>query len=173
MKAEDWDNEPMPDPFAPCEHLHQEVRLRTISNGGKAIYRQCLMCGSSTSNALPKSSFSPEELAAMPAYDNALRDTYDAARYKKIERANVEQILKKAPPQFVYTQTYRDYLKSPEWRGRRNLVMGRAKHKCEGCLTAKAEHVHHLTYYHVFDELLFELVAVCEPCHKKCHPEKQ
>src|SRR5690606_1665469 len=47
--------------------------------------------------------------------------------------------------------------------------MERAGWICEGCRTRPAEQVHHLTYSHVFDELLFQLVALCEPCHNKAH----
>ena len=38
---------------------------------------------------------------------------------------------------------------------------------CEGCGVRRAAQVHHLTYEHVGDELLFELVAVCGQCHDR------
>jgi hypothetical protein len=31
--------------------------------------------------------------------------------------------------------------------------------------------VHHLTYAHVFNEFLFELMAVCDECHDRLHRE--
>jgi 5-methylcytosine-specific restriction endonuclease McrA len=68
---------------------------------------------------------------------------------------------------------YDQYLRSPEWRARRALVMRRAGGTCEGCGTARANQVHHLTYAHVQREFLWELVAVCAACHERLHAEKE
>ena|SRR5215472_2095593 len=70
-------------------------------------------------------------------------------------------------------ERYSAYLTSPAWRQRRQLVLVRDGGQCQGCLSALAVHVHHLTYKHVTDELLFELVALCEECHQKVHPDKE
>ena len=51
--------------------------------------------------------------------------------------------------------------------------MERAQGLCEGCRRRPATEVHHLTYEHVGDELLWELKAVCDHCHRRCHPESQ
>jgi len=64
---------------------------------------------------------------------------------------------------------YRVYMESAEWQAKRRRVLGRAHYLCEGCGTRKAEHVHHLTYVHFGNEFLWELVAVCEPCHERLH----
>ena len=55
-------------------------------------------------------------------------------------------------------------IREMEW-----AVLQRAGHICQGCLSAKAEVVHHLTYDHVGDELLYELVALCRACHDRAH----
>jgi 5-methylcytosine-specific restriction endonuclease McrA len=68
---------------------------------------------------------------------------------------------------------YSSYLKTPEWAKRRQLVFQRAQGRCEGCLSAAPVHVHHLSYAHAGDELLYELVALCTPCHQKAHPDKE
>lgn len=65
---------------------------------------------------------------------------------------------------------YAEYLASPEWDERRRLVLERAGGICEGCRRARATQVHHTTYKHAGDELLFELVAVCNACHERLHP---
>jgi hypothetical protein len=67
---------------------------------------------------------------------------------------------------------YNAYLESPQWRRRRELVLSRAGGVCEGCGERRAVQVHHRTYEHVRNELLWELVAVCEDCHRRCHPGK-
>jgi hypothetical protein len=47
--------------------------------------------------------------------------------------------------------------------------MGRANNLCEGCGRRRAAQVHHLTYDHVFDEFLWELIAICDECHSRVH----
>ena len=48
-------------------------------------------------------------------------------------------------------------------------VMLRDKNICQACLTRQATDVHHLTYKHIYNEPLFDLVAICRPCHEKLH----
>ncbi len=64
---------------------------------------------------------------------------------------------------------YDSYLKTEKWHAKRRAVIKRAVGICEGCLFAKATQVHHLTYFHVGEELLFELRAVCDDCHERAH----
>jgi 5-methylcytosine-specific restriction endonuclease McrA len=61
------------------------------------------------------------------------------------------------------------YLSSREWAMKRSRVIDREKCICQGCGDEPIEHVHHLTYTHIFDELLFELVGLCESCHRRAH----
>ena len=70
-----------------------------------------------------------------------------------------------------WLKAYDAYLKSPEWKRKSELVIKRAKQLCEGCLTRKAIQVHHLSYEHVGEEFLFELVAVCTVCHERLHQD--
>ena len=67
---------------------------------------------------------------------------------------------------------YAQYRKSRKWLDKRTKVMERAGNLCEGCRERPAQIVHHLTYEHIGDELLFELVALCRDCHARCHPER-
>jgi len=64
---------------------------------------------------------------------------------------------------------YDGYLTTDAWRRRREKVLERAGGVCEGCGERRAVQVHHRTYAHVGDEFLFELVALCTPCHKRLH----
>ena len=59
---------------------------------------------------------------------------------------------------------YGKYLKSPEWREKRRLVIARDV-ECQACLKAPAVQAHHLTYANVTEEPLYELVGVCKRCH--------
>lgn len=58
-----------------------------------------------------------------------------------------------------------DYLRSPEWRAKRDAVLRRDGYMCQACLQNQAVQVHHKTYRHWGNEPLFDLVAVCEICH--------
>ena len=60
---------------------------------------------------------------------------------------------------------YNSYLSSQTWNLKRNKVFARDRGTCQACMSRKAEEVHHLTYDHVFNEPLFDLVAVCKECH--------
>lgn len=62
---------------------------------------------------------------------------------------------------------YNDYLLSPAWREKSAAVIRRAGGVCEACGTARATQAHHVTYRHVGAEPLFDLRAVCRPCHDR------
>lgn len=64
---------------------------------------------------------------------------------------------------------YAAYLQTPAWREKRTAVMKRAGGMCEGCGKRKAVQVHHTTYQNVCNEFLWELRAVCDPCHNRIH----
>ena len=59
------------------------------------------------------------------------------------------------------------YLLSSEWKTRKTAVLRRDGYICQACLQNPATQVHHLTYKHWGHEPLFDLVAVCKPCHDK------
>ena len=63
---------------------------------------------------------------------------------------------------------YNEYLKSKKWAKKRKKILKRDP-LCQACLKAKSQQAHHLTYDHVGDEFMFELIGVCIPCHKKIH----
>lgn len=68
-----------------------------------------------------------------------------------------------------YRRWYRAYLSSSDWALKRDAVMERAEGLCEGCRARPATEIHHLSYDHVGDEFLWELAAVCRPCHDRWH----
>lgn len=70
-----------------------------------------------------------------------------------------------------WPELYADYLKSRRWADRREKVLRRAQFRCEGCGDQPATEVHHLTYEHVTQEFLFELIALCRGCHERLHEQ--
>jgi hypothetical protein len=58
------------------------------------------------------------------------------------------------------------YIGSNTWKLKRQRVLERDNYKCQSCLQNEASEVHHLTYSHLSNEPLFELVSVCKACHE-------
>lgn len=76
------------------------------------------------------------------------------------------------PTREQWWEAYRQYLTTPIWREKRRRVIQRAGGICEGCGSARATQVHHLTYKRVGREMLFDLVAICEDCHHSLHEKR-
>lgn len=143
-----------------CGSSAKELRQKRTATGGRLVAYQCTACGRSTSSWLKQSSIANVE--RLPAWDVELEDRrYEAFR----QNLASERAAKSAE----WWDRYTAYLRTPAWQSRRAAVMARARGYCEGCGKAQATQVHHLTYAHVTEEFLWELVAVCEPCHDKVH----
>jgi hypothetical protein len=84
---------------------------------------------------------------------------------KKIQQENSRESIE-------WWANYNKYLLTDKWKEIRLKVLERDKYICQGCLVNKATQVHHLTYENVTDELLFQLVSICKPCHEKAHKDK-
>ena len=75
-----------------------------------------------------------------------------------------------------WLRQYSQYLQSPEWRAKRDLVLKRDNYVCQACLNALATQVHHKSYEFVDlagSEPAFDLVAICTPCHDKVEQMKK
>lgn len=70
-----------------------------------------------------------------------------------------------------FQRKYHEYLKTENWKVKRDLVLKRDKHICQGCLTNEATEVHHLTYENIFNEFVFELISLCNNCHLLIHKD--
>ena len=171
-------------PFDPgpvdCSHRAWELRRRTKPNGWSGLVKQCLSCGGL---AVPNTIGKAEAVAlgvnpeAAPAFDEAAFDNR-----KHLEAANASMRAQVAHEEFKLKQKAERaealrqwhaendwYYETDEWREKRALVFKRANFVCEGCGKAKATQAHHVTYDHFGNEFLFELLAVCEPCHTRIH----
>lgn len=89
-----------------------------------------------------------------------------AASAKNFERSARQKA------QRTWKARYKRYLNSPKWRALREAVLERDNHKCRFCPSRKNLEVHHLTYEHIFNEQLEELVTTCEACHEHIHRKR-
>ena len=65
-------------------------------------------------------------------------------------------------------QRYDEYLRSPEWKVKREQVLARDL-TCVLCASAKKLQVHHRTYERLGNEELTDLVTLCDDCHSDWH----
>jgi len=69
----------------------------------------------------------------------------------------------------LHKSQYALYLRSPEWQAKRQLVLTRDHRKCQVCGSKNPLEVHHLTYARKYNESLYDLVTLCDVCHKIAH----
>jgi len=144
-----------------CEHLDREYRHKMCNDGRFSYYHQCLLCGDK--GPMIKKMTIPEHIVnSMSEIDE---DTIKAhsekisAYYESLMYAQTESI----------KTDYHAYLETDEWSAKRLKVLIRDEYLCRACLENRATVVHHLTYAHIYNEPLYDLVAVCKQCHELIH----
>jgi hypothetical protein len=151
-----------------CEHPSTELRCKTATNGVRRYHEQCLRCGDYV-RPVKAAEIPPAVRDDAPAFDQELQDRWEKKKYADFGRRRDDA---ERAEDARWWQWYSTYLESPAWREKRRLVLARANGTCEGCAAARATQIHHLTYARAGNELLFDLVAVCQPCHQRAHPDK-
>lgn len=148
-----------------CKHPETALRWSLDASKRRALRYQCLLCGALVGPAKRQSEAPPNTQNADPdhnrRYEQGRRDALDAIYRKHAVMQEQEET--------DFRGQHAKYLQSEAWKTKRAKVLERAKGICEGCLEQRATQVHHLTYEHWQDELLFELVAICRDCHVRAH----
>lgn len=153
---------------AECLHESKELRKIPIAGGRYQIRFQCLRCGDGLGNPIARTQ-APEDLQLG---DVRLKERYRSMRRSEHEEIIQKHIRKQKTKDTEFWIKYNKYLLSNEWKARRTKILDRSGGLCEGCRERPATQVHHLSYRHVCNEFLFELVAVCDDCHSQLHPEE-
>jgi hypothetical protein len=146
-------------PFERCECQNTEIRRKGAGSNAR-FAAQCVDCGRMVGSWLKRSQVGVLELVR--PWDEDLRDRH-------FRRQMDEHRLKSAADRQEWFRQHTEYLRTDAWQRRRIRVLERSEGLCEGCRERAAAHVHHLSYAHWQRELLYELVALCEPCHRKAH----
>lgn len=69
---------------------------------------------------------------------------------------------------------YQEYLKTPEWRQRRQKHLQSAGFRCQVCnANGVTLHVHHRTYERRGTERFSDLIVLCRECHELFHQKGQ
>lgn len=145
-----------------CKCAFTQMTRRIVRNGATQIVRQCTTCGRATTSPFPRSAVG--DMDRIPLFDESLIERWSKSRAAEFARVA-------AAKRGSFFDWYDGYLKSEEWRARREKVMQRCDGVCEGCGNAKAVQVHHLTYERVGREMLFDLVGICAQCHSGVHDD--
>jgi hypothetical protein len=64
---------------------------------------------------------------------------------------------------------YYEYIKSPEWKNKREWALKFADYKCQVCRSVKNLNVHHSTYQNLGEEKPGDIIVLCKDCHEKFH----
>ena len=64
---------------------------------------------------------------------------------------------------------YEKYLKTSEWKQKRDQALERDGHCCRACNSDERLNVHHKTYARRGNEALNDLTTLCESCHRHFH----
>ena len=152
-------------PSDECDHPDLALRKTVFSNGQAHYAWQCLSCGV-VSNWLKNSDTTEDEKASAGEVDREIRRLVWQEKSDALRR---EHDAEREAERRVWRERYERHMASPEWREKADAVLMRAGGICEGCRSRKARQVHHMTYAHLGDEFLFELVALCRPCHERWH----
>ena len=154
-----------------CEHLATKPRLKTYERGGVRALLQCLECGQKVGNFIAVAGVSERwdtELEERVRADfQSSREEWERKRLAAFASAD-------AKASDEWWAAYERYLRSAVWAIKRERVFERCSGVCESCGERRAEHVHHKKYPAVFGlEPLWDLAAVCVPCHKIIHPHME
>ena len=151
-----------------CTHTDRELRAWTIAGGSIQAVDQCRACGAKVGTpkkVADRSSLPPADLALIASDEEARQALIDSIKIKHID---LEMLGREA-----HRADYAAYLASDRWRQKRAKVLRRCGGICEGCAERPAVEVHHASYAHLFDELLFELVGLCGDCHRRVHDKNE
>ena len=157
-----------------CSHEKLNLKKRKVKGGAFQYVKQCLVCG----NAMPQPIKQEVALSANggiepSSFDEKLQIDWKTNKEQAYSEIKERYESSKKVEIAEHTDEYWEYLNSsPEWQLKRRKVFARAKNICEGCAEQPATEVHHISYDNIFDELLYQLVALCEDCHKKAHGER-
>jgi 5-methylcytosine-specific restriction endonuclease McrA len=128
-----------------------------MSNKRIQLRKQCFNCGYLNTTNYKHSLF--ENLENIPFYSKENRDNF------KNNRINNSKLRNNIGSKDYYNEVY---LKSFEWKNKRENILKRDNYKCV-CCNSDATQVHHINYNNVYLENFTDLISVCYNCHQKIH----
>ena len=90
-------------------------------------------------------------------------------RKQRAEREKCNKINEQARIRYEKYRMYDEYMHSEDWLQKRMQRLQMDNFQCQICGTAKNLRVHHITYAHIRNEPMEDLVTLCDECHRKVH----
>lgn len=169
------------------DHFYEYVYKMSESNR-ILLYEQCQSCGIRKSTSTLKhetvpylkykiqtnqiKKFSQELEDKGPTreryyneYYNVERDKFNKKKQQEYQQKQEEYRIQAEEKSILWWKGHNEYLQTSQWKNIRQKVLQRDNFLCQGCLENRATEVHHLTYAHHKNELMFELISVCYDCH--------
>lgn len=154
------------------ECKHETTKLMRCEHAGGSVhaYEVCTHCYEKRGTAVGAADL------PVPKEELELLETHHAMPYRERRHAALKASLLELARSQVrqrgeFTRDYQEYIKSPKWKRKRELVLKRAGGMCEACGEAPAVEVHHHHYGSLGNEYLWDLAAVCRPCHERITEE--
>jgi len=159
-----------------CENCNSD-RLEFVkykmANGVDVLRKQCFKCGYLLVLNYKRNYVNNYE--SLNYVNEYLRNYYKKCKLEKSlinkRKYEIKNIFKDyAFDHFnrSYNYYHNVYLKSVEWKHKRDLVMEFYNNKCQKC-NDYASDIHHLTYENIFKEKFEDLMPLCRNCHNKEH----
>jgi len=149
-----------------CESTNLQYVKYKMKNDVEILRLQCLDCGRLLTENYKKNSV--EDFHSLPCVDKEARQSY---MDKRIRQSEIRKMFEgERSVSFSKSREYYNnvYLKSLEWKKKRDLVMDYFNGKCQKC-SNYATDIHHVTYDNIFIEKFDDLIPLCRSCHNKEH----
>ncbi len=146
-----------------CRNPNYIVVVEHVDHFTSRVFYQCTSCGYvNRAKCLNSKKYSELIEAEFDEHHSSDRKKKKDEEYNSLHR------------QFKQYQNskyfkYYEYLKSDEWRAKRDLVLQRDNFTCQNCKLVPADDVHHISYRTIYNEILDDLMSVCRHCHLEIH----
>lgn len=155
-----------------CKHSRFELTKWRTSNNVIVFKNQCLDCGRIANQKGAKKYSQGDEWWFNKNAEEFSKDILSRTHSKIYDLVNSKISAYDLKIKEQKDLDYKKYLLTPEWRAKRERVLIRDNYLCQGCLSNRANEVHHTTYANFGDELFFQLISLCKECHEKVHKDK-
>jgi len=151
------------------ECVSRGIVKRTLRNGAVTFVDQCRECGRQMRAHKKQEATELSGFWLSGLWDESIAEKWQERWRREWQAEADKRDQARAEQDRLWWEEYNRYINSAEWSAIKYKVLKRANRICEGCGENAAWHVHHCTYKNAFDPFMFELVALCEPCHSRVH----
>lgn len=156
-----------------CNHENFKITKHFDKLGRTIFIPQCMFCGRRCKQQVSKQCATGNEplfnVEAEKKSHELSNDLSCKRSHYLAERGIRHRDAQEKAQKTKRRETYEAYLKTQEWSDKRQRVLVRDNFLCQGCLINRATQVHHTTYSHLGKELFFQLISLCDDCHKNIH----